>query len=186
MIMRRALLLLIALAAAPASAQITNFSRDVSRSIDLGLAWLDQSGAFRNPSAAGDAAGLTALALLEKRESEDARAAHVGYRNSLPADKARLDQVMAFIINRSRNAGFYAYRDGADVMALSVYILTGGPDQNGALASLRNAVDRMLANQGGHGYWCYNSGGCQDSSTTQLTMAGLAATPSTTARAAAW
>ncbi|MEZ4468200.1 MAG: hypothetical protein R3F43_28145 [bacterium] len=175
--MRRALLIILALVvhAVPAAAQITNFSRDVNSSIDLGLAWLDQAGAFRNPSASGNAAGLTALALLEKRESADLRSHPRGYRNALPADRNRLDQVMPFIIARSRNAGFYAYRDGADTMAMAVYLLTGGPDQAGALASIRATFDRMINNQGGHGYWCYSNGGCQDSSTTQLTMAGLAA-----------
>ena len=34
--------------------------------------------------------------------------------------------------------------------------------------------DRVAANQGG-GYWCYHDGSCDDSSTTQLVMAGLAA-----------
>jgi hypothetical protein len=57
--------------AASAGAQTTNFSQDVSTSIDRGLAWFDNNGTWSNPSSAGDAAGLAALALLEKRESAD-------------------------------------------------------------------------------------------------------------------
>ncbi|MEZ4468776.1 MAG: thrombospondin type 3 repeat-containing protein, partial [bacterium] len=158
-----------------ATAQVTRFSEDVARSIDAGLAYLDGRGAFNNPSSAGDAAGLTALALLEKRESADPNALFQGYANANAADRARLDRVMAFIIARSRNVGFYAYREGGDAMALAVYLRTGGPQRNEALASLNAIFDRMIANQGGAGYWCYSNGGCNDSSTTQLVMAGLAA-----------
>ncbi|MCA9526768.1 MAG: thrombospondin type 3 repeat-containing protein, partial [Myxococcales bacterium] len=158
-----------------AFAQVTRFSEDVARSIDAGLAYLDGRGAFNNPSSAGDAAGLAALALLEKRESADPNALFQGYANANAADRARLDRVMAFIIARSRNANFYAYREGGDAMALSVYLRTGGPQRNEAVASLNAIFDRMRANQGAGGYWCYNNGGCEDSSTTQLVMAGLAA-----------
>ncbi len=172
--MRRLLALSICLAT-PAMAQVTNFSTDVTRSIDLGLGWLDANGAYRANSACGNAAGLCALALLEKRESADLRADPIGYANAQPADRARLDRIMGFIINRARNAGFYAYRDGADMMALSVYLRTGGPDVNGARNALNATFDRVRQNQGGHGYWCYSNGSCQDSSTTQLAMAGLAA-----------
>ncbi len=68
---------------------------------------------------------------------------------------------------------FYAYRDGQDLMALSVYRRTGGPTD--VLPALNAIFDRTIANQGEHGYWCYCSGDCEDSSTTQLVMAGLAA-----------
>ena len=159
----------------PATAQITRFSEDVARSIDAGLAWLDGQGAFNNPSAAGDAAGLTAISLLEKRASADQDADPIGYLNANAQDRARLDRVMAYIINRSRGAGFYAYRDGADAMALVVYLRTGGPSRNEAIASANAVFDRIRDNQGGGGYWCYQNGGCEDSSTTQLVMAGLAA-----------
>ncbi|MCA9526197.1 MAG: hypothetical protein KC549_07845, partial [Myxococcales bacterium] len=123
------LLGLIALAlsfASPAAAQITNFSEDVGRSIDAGLAWLDANGAFNNPSNSGDAAGLAALALLEKRQSADQDAEPLGYRNASAEDQARLDRVIAYILGRS-NLAFYAYRDGNYLMALTVYLRTGGP-----------------------------------------------------------
>ncbi|MCB9524715.1 MAG: thrombospondin type 3 repeat-containing protein [Myxococcales bacterium] len=161
--------------AGPAVAQETNFSRDVARSIDLGLGWLDAQGAFNQNSSAGDAAGLVALALLEKRQSADQNADVIGYDNANAADRARLDRIMTYIINRSTNAGFAAYRDGADLMALAVYIRHGGPNRNGAKTAITNIFDRMRANQNAAGYWCYTNGGCNDSSTTQLVMAGLAA-----------
>ncbi|MCA9546719.1 MAG: hypothetical protein KC613_20075, partial [Myxococcales bacterium] len=105
-------LLAVGLWAAPAAAQVTNFSQDVNAAIDAGLAWLDGRGAFNANSSAGDAAGLVALALLEKRQSADQNAPPIGYANANAADRARLDAVMGYVINRSRNAGFYAYRDG--------------------------------------------------------------------------
>ena len=173
--MRRLLLLAMILSAAPAGAVETNFSRDVGASIDAGLAWLDARGAFNANSACGDAAGLCALSLLEKRESNDLRAAPTGYANAQAADRQRLDNIMGYILGRAPNAAYYAYRDGGDLMALSVYLRSGGPQQAPAIAAIQRIFDRMRANQGGHGYWCYRNGSCQDSSTTQLVMAGLAA-----------
>jgi MYXO-CTERM domain-containing protein len=160
---------------APAYAQVTNFSTDVATAIDRGLAWLDGQGGFANPSPAGDAAGLVALSLLEKRRSADLRADPTGYANATPADQQRIEQIMAYIMNRAPGAGFYAYRDGADLMAMSVYLRSGGPQQGQALAAIQATFDRVVANQNGAGYWCYNDGSCSDSSTTQLSMAGLAA-----------
>jgi len=160
--------------ATPAFAQATNFGQDVGTAINRGLAWLDGQGAFNNPSSAGNAAGLATLALLEKRESDDPNAAAQGYANASAADQARLDNVIAYIIGSHTNIGFYSYRDGANLMALSVYLRTGGPDQASALNSINTIFDRTAAAQGAHGYWCYNNGGCMDSSTTQLVMAGLA------------
>ena len=183
--------LLLALGVGSAQAQVTNFSNDVNASIDLGLGWLDTVGAFNNPSSAGNAAGLTLLALLEKRASADQDSAAQGYENASAADQARMRRSAAYIINRAFGASFYAYRDGGDAMALSVYLLSGGPDRGehpdlpGGLPSdligTINAIfDRIAANQnqtGGadDGYWCYFNPNCPDSSTTQLVMAGLAA-----------
>ena len=137
---------------------------------------MDTDAVFANPSPAGDGAGLVALALLEKRESADPNSPPVGYSNALPADKVRADALMDFIIQRSSQdgQGFYAYRDGADLMALAVYLRTGGPRQQDAANALAAVFDRIAANQGAEGYWCYTDGNCPDSSTTQLVMAGLA------------
>ncbi len=69
---------------------------------------------------------------------------------------------------------FYAYRDGQDLMALSVYRRTGGPTD--VLPTLLAIFDRTIAAQQDDGYWCYCAGDdCPDSSTTQFVIAGLAA-----------
>ena len=66
-------LVLCLLTATAAEAQITRFGEDVNAAIAEGLQWLDARNVFANPSPAGDAAGLVALALLEKPDSADAR-----------------------------------------------------------------------------------------------------------------
>jgi hypothetical protein len=154
-----------------------NFEADVNTAIDRGLSWLVTNGAFNNPSSAGDAAGLAATALMEKRVSADINDAPQGYSNASAADKARLDSIFAYIIPRATTNSFYAYRDGADLMALSLYLRTGGPQQATALAAIRAVFDRIAANQGNgfyDGYWYYTNGFGRDSSTTQLVVAGLA------------
>ena len=166
--------LLTSLIASSAWAQVTAFSTDVARSIDDGLTWLDGQGAFQNPSNCGEAAGLCALAILEKRESADQNADVIGYANANAQDRGRIDRIIAYIIGQS-NQAFAAYRDGSAMMALSVYLRTGGPDQANARAALNRIFDRTALNQSAAGYWCYTNGACNDSSTTQLVMAGLAA-----------
>ena len=171
-----------------ANAVETNFSIDVNSAIDAGLAWLEQQGAFATPQIIertddgsqrdGNGAGIVALALLERRVSRDQRADAQGYQNAQAADQAKIQSIMGYIINRAVGAGFYAYRDGGDLMALSMYLRTGGPDQVGARNAINAAFDRIIANQNNAGYWCYTNGSCNDSSTTQLVMAGLAATRS--------
>ena len=156
-----------------ASAQ-TNFDKDVNAAIDAGLGWLTANNAYANPSSAGNAAGLAALALLEKRAGQLPSDPPQGYQGASPGDKAKLDLIMAYIIARAGASSFYSYRDGADLMAMSVYLRTGGPNQAGALASIKTTFDRVRASQDAEGYWCYNGPGCKDSSTTQLVMAGLA------------
>jgi hypothetical protein len=154
-------------------AQVTNFSRDINSAIDEGLDWLDSRGAFANPSAAGDAAGLVALTILEKPRSAEQGAVAQGYADAAPADQARITAIMTYIMSRSGEA-FYAYVDGANLMALTVYLETGGLLQVQARAALDAIFDRTIVNQNNAGYWCYRNGTCDDSSTTQLVMAGLA------------
>jgi hypothetical protein len=177
-----ALAALIAVGASTANAQVTTFSTDVATAIDMGLAALTAAGAYSTGSSAGEAAGLAALALLEKRISPDYSAPAQGYSAASAADKTKIDDIITYIINAHGTAGFYAYRDGGDMMALAVYLKSGGPNSTLAgarsmlpSAALNAAFDRTAANQNGSGYWCYTNGGCNDSSTTQLVMAGLAA-----------
>lgn len=178
--------LLAVLSAPAANAQVTHFSADVSTAIDRGLGFLDRNGAFGTPatsppaargssSACGHAAGLCALALLEKRADADPGAPATGYAGATPDDQHRIQRVIEFIINSHTNPSFYSYRDGSSMMALSVYLRTGGPSQAAARNTLNRIFDRTAANQGPHGYWCYTNGSCLDASATQLVMAGLAA-----------
>jgi hypothetical protein len=156
-------------------AEITNFSTDVSQAIDDGLSWFEDMGVYANPAAAGDAAGLVALTLLERRVSADQNARTSGYENSQNADQIKIESMLSYIIGRAQNTSFVAYRDGADLMAISLYLRTGGPNQQGAQNTVNAIFDRIRSNQGASGYWGYTNGNSTDSSTTQLVMAGLAA-----------
>ncbi len=157
-----------------AQAVVTNFSSDVSDAIDAGIAWLDARGSFS--ANAGEGAGIVALAILEKRRNRDQNADPQGYANALATDQAKINNIMGYIIGRaSGNPGYGTYRDGADLMALSLYLRSGGPDQQGARTAINAAFDRLMQTQNGAGYWCYGAPDCSDSSTTQLAMAGLAA-----------
>ena len=167
-------------------AAVTNFSTDVSTSIDMGLDYLTSVGAYNNPSSAGDAAGLTTLALLEKRVSSDPNAPTQGYDDASVIDQGKLRKSIAYILNRVGASGAYSYRDGADLMALSLYARTGGPDRgvhpdlpaalpHDLTSAINLLVDRFGVNQDAFGYWCYGAPGCRDSSTTQFAVAGLSA-----------
>ena len=81
----------------PATAQVTTFSTDVAAAIDAGLARLDADGAYNPASTAGDAAGLAALALLEKRVSADQTAVNQGYALASPADQTKIQEVVASV-----------------------------------------------------------------------------------------
>jgi len=179
-----ALVLALGATARPASAQITNFSTDVNAAIDAGLAKLTADGAYNVVSTANDAAGLAALALLEKRQSANPLSASQGYALASAAHKASMLNVIKWIAVNHAGAYPYLYRDGADLQALSVYLRSGGPDDGVVsaplaagqiLAAYHTIFDRVIANQAANGYWCYGSPGCDDASTTQFAMAGLAA-----------
>ncbi len=160
-----------------ANAEVTNFSRDVSDAIDDGISWLDSIGVFNNPAGLSgpdrNALGLAALSIMERRVSADQNAASAGYGNATAEDQVRIQSLITYIINRATNASFSAYRDGGDLMAISLYARTGGPSQADAITAINNIFDRMRSGQGSHGYWAYSGPGT-DSSTTQLVVAGLA------------
>ncbi len=187
------------IAASGTASAAANFDADVASSIDKGLAWFDAAGCYSGSFSCGEATGLALLALLEKRPSADA--APAGYSGATADDQARMRRTVRHIIDsiNSQGTGFYSYRDGAYMMALSVYMNSGGPDKDdgpgteldGAPLTLKQALDkafdRTIANQrkgltdsaapwpANNGYWCYTNSGCRDSSTTQLVIAGLAA-----------
>ncbi|HHH38652.1 MAG TPA: hypothetical protein ENK50_03640, partial [Sedimenticola sp.] len=176
----------VALSMAIGSAQaVTNFEQDVASSIDLGLTWLNNRGAFNNPSSAGDAAGLVLLALLEKRPSGDINDPPQGYDGANAVDKARMENLVAYILGR-HNAGVATYRNGAFMMGLSQYALSGGIEIPGSVVTLKQAMDTLTTNTlnaqttsgANSGYWGYGAWGGDDSSTTQFAVAGLAAAKS--------
>ena len=165
------------LTASTVSAQVTNFSSDVNTAINNGLNWLDTN---TGPDQ-GDRTGLVALAFMEKRLSADQTSLGTGYSGATPAYQARIDGMISYIVGTS-GFGFYAYRNGQEMMALSVYLRTGGPNP-GALAALNASFDEsynaVIAGYGSvaawHGYWCYTDAFCLDSSTTQFVVSGIAA-----------
>lgn len=180
--------------AVPARAQVTTFSADVNTAIDRGLAWLaaapqcDGWGTcwtanYFSPGVAGDATGLVTLALLEKRSSADQNATGQGYSGASAADQATINGLVQYMIDDSGN-GFYAYRNGQEMMALALYLRTGGP-LAGAVAALKAAFDESInVIPGGanpatlpswHGFWCYHDTNCEDASTAQFVVSGLAA-----------
>jgi len=173
-----------ALAAVSANAA-TPFQIDVGTAINNGLTYLANQGVFNNPSSVGQdgASGIAMEALLEKRASGNPADPPQGYTGASVGDQALLRTAAAFILDRVNETGFYAYRDGSWMFALSGYALTGGPDKstlapgNADYQTIKEAMDalvtRTLAQQNAAGYWCYTNGGCNDSSTTQFAAAGL-------------
>lgn len=175
-----------------AQAGLNEFKADVNAAIDAGIQYSRNNGLFTSElyGGYGYSTGLSLLTLLEK-ESIPA-----GYNGLSPADKS-LAQNAACILIDSGNFGdrgsFYSYYDGQVLMALSVYLETGGPDQpaapagynctgRSARATIDKVVDRSIAAQtpgvpavnNSAGYWGYSGNGL-DSSTTQFTLAGLSA-----------
>ena len=159
----------------------TPFQNDVTTSINMGIEWLATNNAFTG--GAGDVTGLATQALLEKRASGNPADPPSGYVGASAVDKGRLRSAVVYMINQTQanGAGMYSYRDGQRLFALSGYALTGGPDKSvlGTTITIKQAMDaltdKLLTNQNAQGYWCYNNGGCNDSSTTQFASAGLEA-----------
>lgn len=170
------------IAASGTAGAAANFDADVAASIDKGLAWFDTAGCYSGSFVCGDATGLALLALLEKRPSAAADAQ--GYSGASTADQARMRRTVRHVINSiNSQTSFYSYRDGAYMMALSVYMTTGGPDKDdgptteldGApltlkqaldkafdrtmVAQLKNRVDAPLPWPASNGYWYYNDVG---------------------------
>ncbi len=175
-----------------ASAVATPFEVDVTAAIDDGLDYLRTANAFTSGGTnERKARGLVLLALLEKRPSFGA--APNGYNGSSPADKVLAESAVVLIMNDTsygvRKASFYAYTEGENMMALSFYARTGGPEVvNTDGYTLRSAIDRLVDRsiasilpgipvRGGWYYSAQNTTSIArfDSSTTQFVVAGLAA-----------
>jgi hypothetical protein len=107
---------------------LTPFQIDVQTAITNGLAYLDSQNAYSNPSSAGDAAGITTLALLEKRASGNPGDPPQGYNGASAADKTRLRKSVAYLVNQMTLTGFFAYLTGGGLSALTEYLASGGPE----------------------------------------------------------
>ncbi len=176
------LLLLISVLPALSGAAVTPFGRRVNQSIDRALGNLRATEA--NGNIGGRATGLAVLCFLEKRESADWGAPHVGYAGMDAADQALVRRAVAYMINNDaalRAGGLgYTYQTGSSLMGIARYLDTGGPDgvgaQVGARQALVNGVAAMSRQQNPLGGWNYDDPEADnDLSTTQFALAGLAA-----------
>ena len=192
------ILLCAALLPATSSANLTPFGERVNAAIDRGLDYLRaHQGAQGNFEGDDGGTGMPLLALLERRAGPDWNAPVVGYNGMVAADQDRVRLGVARCIDTV--AGFQgnssdSYRTGACLMALSVYLASGGPADAGAATpvpqALANAANGLKANQGAQGCnlggWNYtNPGNDGDLSTTQFAMAGLSAASAISPDAAA-
>ncbi|MBI3155301.1 MAG: thrombospondin type 3 repeat-containing protein [Burkholderiales bacterium] len=182
----------LAACASGAQADYAAFKADVNAAIDAGLAYSRANSYFTAiaPGSYGPGNGLALLTLLEKETIP------AGYNGLDAGDKVLAQNAACILIDSPTfgdRGGFYSYYDGQVLMGLSVYLDTGGPDEPAASAGFNCAgrsarqtidkvVDRALLAQspeapaafGRGGYWGYSGYG-YDSSTTQFTIAGLAA-----------
>ena len=171
-----------------AHAFITPFGERVDDAISRGLDYLR---ATQNGNGGWDGAtGLVALCFLEQRMSADWNAPSRGYVGMEAPDQERIRNSIRYCINNVGGFGSgtaNAYKTGACLMAMSLYIGTGGPDDVGAnrpvLDAINNGINSLKNSQGNSGTniggWHYidNSSGINegDLSTTQFAMAGLSA-----------
>ncbi|MBV71404.1 MAG: hypothetical protein CMH52_08635 [Myxococcales bacterium] len=168
-----------------ASALLTPFGIEVNTAIEQGLTHLRNSQAGNGGW--GEPTGLAILCFLERRAGPDWNAPAVGYAGMNNEDKDRVQRGVRYCM--SSIPGFNnntpnSYQTGSCLMGMSLYLVTGGPDDvNGNMLvsqAIRNGVNALQSTQGrqgsNQGGWNYttpdNSG---DLSTAQFSMAGLSA-----------
>ncbi len=177
--------------AAGAAGAVTPFEADVTSSIDKGIEWLATAGAYNNPSSAGEAAGLTLLALLEKRPAgQGLDASPQGYVGANATDQERMRKTVAYILGQVEKRSVrclvsgWCLRDGARPVSEDGWRgswhrarAAGGACRTTCMArstrsSIASRATRMRRAIGRYGP---SYTGCNDSSTTQFVTAGLAA-----------
>lgn len=193
---------LLCLTAGAAGAAVSNFGTDVNTAIDRGLGFLTAQGSFAPYASSGSSCGggdwylmsdrgMALTALLEKRRSGNLDDQPQGYSNATEADKEKMRNAAACILDAVNENSFYSYQWGNWLMGLSLYARTGGPGKGSLgipdvadLMALPDAIDKMTtdllntqckqdnptATQ--RGMWLYTECG-NDSSTTQFAVAGL-------------
>ena len=158
-------------AAASTSFAVTPFEQDVSTSIDRGLEYLNNIGAFGPVPGNGfgscftnsnqEARGLALLALLEKRASGDPNDPPQGYENASATDQERMRIAVSCMltqVNSTPTPFGTSYRNGNYMMGLALYLRTGGPDRGAhpdlpaalpldLLGAINNMTDTLLSYQ---------------------------------------
>jgi hypothetical protein len=168
-----------------ASALLTPFGVEVNDAIEAGLQRLrdaqDGSGGWGRPT------GLAVLCFLERRAGPDWNAPPVGYAGMSLDDQDRVQRAVRYCITgiAGINGGTpNSYEAGSCLMAMSLYLVTGGPDNvNGPILvsqGVRQGVNALKGTQGAagsnQGGWNYTTATASgDLSTTQFAMAGLSA-----------
>ena len=174
----------------------TLFSCQVELAIDRGLESLRQreggNGQFNetSPSLAARHNFLAVLSFLEKRVGMGWSGRTIGYDGLPPTDQLMVQRLVRTILEdepalTNATALPFTYVVGGDLMALSAYLGSGGPDSVNATVTVRQAIanavlslqavqaDRSPNNEGGWNYRRAEVSG--DLSTTQFAVAGLSA-----------
>ena len=178
--------------ASAAQCQATPFACAVDQSIELGLQNLRNrergAGHFNDNGARHNFLG--ALSFLEKRDGVGWQGRAQGFDGMDPIDQGMIIRLLQQMINNERamqnpNQAPYVYVTGGNLMAMSAYLATNGPDDVGAPVTvsqgLANGVVSLQNNQGmqppnNDGGWNYGAPGPSgDLSTTQFAVAGLSA-----------
>jgi MYXO-CTERM domain-containing protein len=166
--------------------QATPFACAVDQAINAGLQYWRNTergtGLFANGDDQHNFFGI--LAFLDKREGVGWQGNVQGYEGMDPNDQQMIVRAITASINgdpslTNPNNPPYTYVTGGNLMALSTYLATGGPDDIGAQVTvsqaIANGVVSITRTQGmGGTAWGYNGQGT-DLSTSQFAVAGLAA-----------
>ena len=128
----------------------TPFDTDVNTAINRGLDYLSVTGAYSAyPGCGGSgyatnnlARGLPLLALLEKRASGNLNDAPQGYVGASDADKEKMRNAVACILDSVNEFSQEAYYYGNWLGALSLYARTGGPGKGAPRDSERRRSRR--------------------------------------------
>jgi hypothetical protein len=170
----------------------TPFACDVDDAINSGLQHFrnQERGAGNFAEANSRHNFLGALTFLEKRQGVGWGGRAQGYQGMDPNDQAMVVRLIQGMINNEQsmtnpNGVPYVYVSGGNLMALSAYVATGGPDEVGApvtaTQAIANGIVSLQNNQGmqnpnNNGGWNYGAPQASgDLSTTQFAIAGLSA-----------
>jgi len=163
-----------------ASAHVTPFGEQAHEATERGLAWL--RGQEQAGSIGGPATGLALLAFMEKRASVDWGSPSVGYLGMSEADRALVERGARWLVDNTPGlnvGGAEAYPTGTALMALALYLASGGPEEVGARVPVPDAlaagVRALKGAQADGGGWCHGAPECEDMLATLFAASGLGA-----------